>query len=75
MIAWATYPYQGQVILVSRAGTGTGRATARAFLEQGASVAVRGRRAEPLRETPSCPSNASTGPARNGTTITKEPSP
>lgn len=32
-------------------GSGIGRAVARAFLEQGASVQVAGRRAEPLRET------------------------
>jgi meso-butanediol dehydrogenase / (S,S)-butanediol dehydrogenase / diacetyl reductase len=43
VIAWATYPYHGQVVLVTGAGNGIRRATARAFLEQGASVAVMGR--------------------------------
>ena len=51
MIAWASYPYQGTVVVVTGAGSGIGRAVARAFLEQGASVVVAGRRRAPLEET------------------------
>ncbi|RFC66239.1 SDR family oxidoreductase [Fulvimarina endophytica] len=40
-----------QTILVTGAGSGIGRATARAFLENGWRVALSGRREEPLRET------------------------
>ncbi|GLI27899.1 3-oxoacyl-ACP reductase [Agromyces rhizosphaerae] len=50
-IAWASYPYDGAVVLVTGGGSGIGRATARAFLEQGARVAVAGRGEAPLRET------------------------
>ncbi|MGC5224548.1 SDR family NAD(P)-dependent oxidoreductase [Micromonospora sp. DT81.3] len=50
MIAWARYPYQGTVVLVTGAGTGIGRGIARAFLEQGASVALVGRTEASLRE-------------------------
>lgn len=50
MIAWASYPYAGSIALVTGAGTGIGRAIARAFLEQGASVAVIGRTESALRE-------------------------
>ncbi|MCM3688960.1 SDR family NAD(P)-dependent oxidoreductase [Kocuria rosea] len=51
MIAWARYPYDGTVVLVTGAGSGIGQAIARAFLEQGASVCVTGRHEQPLRET------------------------
>jgi len=51
MIAWARYPYEGKTVLVTGGGSGIGRAIARAFLEQGASVAVTGRNVEPLNET------------------------
>ncbi|MFV0434431.1 MAG: SDR family NAD(P)-dependent oxidoreductase [Leucobacter sp.] len=51
VVAWARYPYEGQVVLVTGAGSGIGRSIARAFLEQGATVAVCGRRLAPLEET------------------------
>jgi meso-butanediol dehydrogenase/(S,S)-butanediol dehydrogenase/diacetyl reductase len=47
----ATYDFSGSVVLVTGAGSGIGRAIARAFLDAGATVAVTGRRPEPLQET------------------------
>ena len=51
MIAWARYPSDGTTVLVTGGGSGIGRAIARGFLEQGASVVLTGRHAEPLHET------------------------
>jgi len=41
----------GRIVVVTGAGTGIGRATARAFASEGAHVIAVGRRAEPLHET------------------------
>ena len=46
-----SYDFQGQVVLVTGGGSGIGRAIARAFLDNGATVAVVGRRADRLEET------------------------
>lgn len=46
-----TYALSGKSVLVTGAGSGIGRAIARAFLEQGARVTVTGRREGPLHET------------------------
>lgn len=51
MIAWARYPYDGTVVLITGGGSGIGRAVARAFAEQGARIAISGRREVPLLET------------------------
>jgi len=46
-----TYAFNDKVVLVTGGGSGIGQATARAFLDNGASVAVVGRRREKLDET------------------------
>lgn len=46
-----SYPFSNKVVLVTGGGSGIGRAIARAFLDNGASVAVSGRRPEPLTTT------------------------
>ncbi|MGJ0118192.1 SDR family NAD(P)-dependent oxidoreductase [Williamsia sp. MIQD14] len=45
-----TYAVRDKVVVVTGAGTGIGRAIARAFLANGATVVVTGRRREPLSE-------------------------
>jgi NADP-dependent 3-hydroxy acid dehydrogenase YdfG len=42
---------EGQVVMVTGAGTGIGRATAEAFAGEGCRVALVGRRPEPLEDT------------------------
>lgn len=46
-----SYPFNGSTVVVTGGGSGIGRAIARAFLDNGANVAVSGRRRDPLAET------------------------
>lgn len=46
-----TYAFEGKTVLVTGAGSGIGRAIARAFLENGANVVALGRRPDALAET------------------------
>lgn len=46
-----TYDVAGRTVLVTGGGSGIGRAIARAFADNGANVAVSGRRRDPLEET------------------------
>ncbi|MCC3769862.1 SDR family NAD(P)-dependent oxidoreductase [Streptomyces sp. UNOC14_S4] len=47
----STAPQSSRIVAVTGAGTGIGRATARAFAAEGARVVAIGRRGEPLEET------------------------
>ncbi|MCU1513506.1 MAG: family NAD(P)-dependent oxidoreductase [Microbacteriaceae bacterium] len=45
------YPFEGKTVIVTGAGSGIGRAIARAFLSNGANVVAAGRRVHDLNET------------------------